>query len=85
MFKDVYKAAVGPENAAKYQTVGFAVSSACAEFIADIALCPFEAVSRNSPCLNKLLIKERLFRSKSESRLLTRALSPRLSARVSPR
>jgi solute carrier family 25 phosphate transporter 3 len=44
MFKDVYKAAVGPENAAKYQTVGFAVSSACAEFIADMALCPFEAV-----------------------------------------
>ena len=46
MFKDVYKFAVGKENAAKYQTVGFAVSSACAEFIADIALCPFEAVSR---------------------------------------
>jgi len=44
VFKDVYKAAVGKENAAKYQTVGFAVSSACAEFIADIALCPFEAV-----------------------------------------
>lgn len=43
IFKDVYKFAVGKENAAKYQTVGFAVSSACAEFIADIALCPFEA------------------------------------------
>lgn len=45
VFKDVYKAIVGPENAAKYQTVGFAISSASAEFIADIALAPFEAVS----------------------------------------
>jgi solute carrier family 25 phosphate transporter 3 len=44
VFKDVYKAAVGAENEAKYKTVGWAVSSACAEFIADIALCPFEAV-----------------------------------------
>merc|ERR1712147_467133 len=44
VFKDGYKYAVGKENAAKYQAVGFAVSSACAEFIADIALCPFEAV-----------------------------------------
>lgn len=43
VFKDVYKAIVGPENAAKYQTVGFAISSASAEFIADIALAPFEA------------------------------------------
>jgi len=44
MFKDVFRAAAGPENAIKYQTVGFAVSSACAEFIADIALCPLEAL-----------------------------------------
>ena len=36
------------ENAVKYQTVGFALSSACAEFIADIALSPFEAVSISS-------------------------------------
>lgn len=48
VFKDVYKWAVGKENAAKYQTIGFAVSSACAEFIADMALCPFEAVSQRS-------------------------------------
>ena len=47
VFKDVYKWVVGKENAAKYQTVGFAVSSACAEFIADMALCPFEAVSKS--------------------------------------
>merc|ERR1719223_1550192 len=31
-------------NEPKYRTVGFAVSSACAEFIADILLCPSEAV-----------------------------------------
>lgn len=44
VFKDVFKAAVGPEKAVAYQSVGFAVSSACAEFIADIALCPFESI-----------------------------------------
>ncbi len=43
VFKDVYKGIVGPERAAKYQTIGFAFSSACAEFIADIFLCPMEA------------------------------------------
>lgn len=46
VFKDVFKSVAGPENAVKYQTVGFALSSACAEFIADIALAPFEAVSK---------------------------------------
>lgn len=45
IFKDVYRGAVGPENAAKYQTIGFAISSASAEVIADTLLCPWEAVS----------------------------------------
>lgn len=45
MFKDVYKFALGP-NAAKYQTIGFLASSACAEVIADCFLAPMEAVSR---------------------------------------
>ena len=45
IFKDVYRGIVGAENAAKYQTVGFAIASASAEFIADVALCPMEAVS----------------------------------------
>jgi len=45
IFKDVYKAAAGKENAIKYQTLGFALSSACAEVIADCLLCPWEAVS----------------------------------------
>ena len=44
MFKDVYKGVLG-EKAAQYQTVGFLVSSACAEVIADVLLCPWEAVS----------------------------------------
>ena len=43
IFKDVYRNAAG-KNEPKYRTVGFAVSSACAEFIADILLCPWEAV-----------------------------------------
>jgi solute carrier family 25 phosphate transporter 3 len=43
IFKDVYKGAAGA-NAAKYQTYGFLLSSACAEIIADCLLCPFEAV-----------------------------------------
>ena len=43
IFKDVYRNAAG-KNEPKYRTVGFAVSSACAEFIADILLCPMEAV-----------------------------------------
>ena len=45
MFKDVYRGALG-EKAAQYQTVGFLVSSACAEVIADTLLCPWEAVSQ---------------------------------------
>jgi solute carrier family 25 phosphate transporter 3 len=44
IFKDVYRSAAG-ENEPKYRTVGFAVSSACAEVIADCMLCPMEAVS----------------------------------------
>jgi solute carrier family 25 phosphate transporter 3 len=44
MFKDVYKSALG-DKAAQYQTIGFLVSSACAEVIADTLLCPWEAVS----------------------------------------
>jgi len=43
IFKDVYRNAAG-ENEPKYRTVGFAISSACAEFIADILLCPWEAI-----------------------------------------
>jgi len=43
LFKDVFAGIVGPENAVKYKTFGFAISSASAELIADIFLCPWEA------------------------------------------
>lgn len=43
MFKDVYKGIVGEENATKYKKIGWSISSACAEIIADCFLCPFEA------------------------------------------
>jgi solute carrier family 25 phosphate transporter 3 len=43
MFKDVYKYSFGA-SAAKYQTVGFLLSSACAEVIADCFLAPMEAL-----------------------------------------
>lgn len=44
IFKDVYAKAVGEENAVKYKKVGWALSSACAEVIADTLLCPMEAI-----------------------------------------
>jgi solute carrier family 25 phosphate transporter 3 len=44
MFKDVYAGIVGPEKAHEYRTLGFALSSASAEVIADVLLCPWEAV-----------------------------------------
>lgn len=43
-FKHYYAELAGPENAKRYQTVLFLAGSASAEFFADIALCPFEAV-----------------------------------------
>lgn len=39
-----YSDLAGPEMAAKYQTPIFLIGSASAEVIADIALCPWEAV-----------------------------------------
>ena len=43
IFKDVY-ARVAGENAERYKVVGFAISSASAEVIADCLLCPWEAI-----------------------------------------
>jgi len=43
IFKDVYGWAAG-DNAQKYRTIGFAISSASAEVIADTLLCPWEAL-----------------------------------------
>ncbi|KAH9791653.1 mitochondrial phosphate transporter [Citrus sinensis] len=43
-FKKYYSDIAGPEYAAKYKTLIYLAGSASAEFIADVALCPFEAV-----------------------------------------
>merc|ERR1711920_938449 len=43
-FKKYYADLAGPENAKKYETIIYLAGSASAEFIADVALCPWEAV-----------------------------------------
>ncbi|EFW99440.1 mitochondrial phosphate carrier protein [Grosmannia clavigera kw1407] len=43
-FKKSYSDVVGPERAHRYKTSVYLAASASAEFLADIALCPFEAV-----------------------------------------
>ncbi|KAI3442413.1 uncharacterized protein J3R85_001163 [Psidium guajava] len=43
-FKKYYSDIAGPEYATKYKTLIYLAGSASAEFIADVALCPFEAV-----------------------------------------
>ncbi|KAI9760073.1 MAG: DNA-directed RNA polymerases I and III subunit RPAC1 [Chaenotheca gracillima] len=43
-FKKFYSDLAGAENAYRYKTALYLTASASAEFIADIALCPFEAV-----------------------------------------
>ncbi|CZT19228.1 probable mitochondrial phosphate carrier protein [Ramularia collo-cygni] len=43
-FKKFYSDQVGAENAEKYKTYVYLAGSASAEFIADIGLCPLEAV-----------------------------------------
>lgn len=44
IFKDVYGGIVGEENNKKYKKIVWACSSASAELIADVFLCPFESV-----------------------------------------
>lgn len=43
MFKDVY-AGIAGDRADDFKVLGWAISSACAEVIADCALCPWEAM-----------------------------------------
>ncbi|KAK8218153.1 mitochondrial carrier domain-containing protein [Phyllosticta capitalensis] len=43
-FKKFYSDLAGSENAKQYKTLLYLTASASAEFFADIALCPFEAV-----------------------------------------
>ncbi|KAM2676229.1 hypothetical protein EV1_002915 [Malus domestica] len=44
LFKKYYSDPAGPEFAAKYKTLIYLAGSAYAEVIADVALCPFEAI-----------------------------------------
>ncbi|KAJ1403633.1 Mitochondrial substrate/solute carrier [Sesbania bispinosa] len=44
VFKKQYSDIAGPEYATKYKTLIYLAGSASAEVIADVALCPFEAV-----------------------------------------
>jgi solute carrier family 25 phosphate transporter 3 len=44
IFKDYYSSLAGPEAAYNYRTYIYLTASASAEVIADVALCPFEAV-----------------------------------------
>ncbi|KIW07935.1 uncharacterized protein PV09_01841 [Verruconis gallopava] len=43
-FKKFYADLVGEQNAYRYKTALYLTASASAEFIADVALCPFEAI-----------------------------------------
>ncbi|KAK4157821.1 mitochondrial carrier domain-containing protein [Chaetomidium leptoderma] len=43
-FKKTYSDMAGPEAAYKYKTALYLSASASAEFLADLALCPFEAI-----------------------------------------
>ncbi|KNC49292.1 uncharacterized protein AMSG_05289 [Thecamonas trahens ATCC 50062] len=44
LFKHYYGQAIGEENASQYKSLLYCAASGSAEFFADIALCPFEAV-----------------------------------------
>ena len=44
IFKDVFKNIVGEEKADQYRKIGWSVASGSAEIIADLFLCPWEAV-----------------------------------------
>ena len=48
MFKNFYSGLMGEENAFLYRTSLYLIASASAEFFADIALCPMEAVKVSS-------------------------------------
>ncbi|KAI3686341.1 hypothetical protein L1987_80015 [Smallanthus sonchifolius] len=72
-FKKTYSDIAGPEYATKYKTLIYLAGSASAEIIADVALCPFEAVKIRvqtqpgfarglSDGLPKIIKNERLFK-----------------------
>lgn len=49
IFKHVYADLIGDEKAFLYRTTLYLAASASAEFFADIALCPMEAVKVSKP------------------------------------
>ncbi|XP_077228640.1 mitochondrial phosphate carrier protein 3, mitochondrial-like [Tasmannia lanceolata] len=60
-FKKYYSDLAGPECATKYKTLIYLAGSASAELIADVALCPFEAVKvrfQTQPILPKIVRSE---------------------------
>ena len=69
LFKNVYGKAIGEEAAYQNQVMLYLAASASAEFFADIALCPMEAVkvcSRyESMIITSHIILTLLFRSES--------------------
>ncbi|XP_022933249.1 mitochondrial phosphate carrier protein 3, mitochondrial-like [Cucurbita moschata] len=54
-FKNYYSYMVGTENAANYKTFIYLAASASAEVIADVALCPMEAVKVGVQTLRSIL------------------------------
>ena len=65
----MYSNAMGEEGAYQNQVVLYLAASASAEFFADIALCPMEAVKVSFKHMHPAMQSTMLFRS--ESRLLT--------------
>ena len=77
VFKNVYGNMMGEENAYVYRTQLYLIASASAEFFADIALAPMEAVKVDCSRLSRFSSSFRC-----ESKPLT---TPALCANVSPR
>ncbi len=86
IFKDVYKKIMG-SSASKYQSLGFAISSACAEVIADCLLCPMEALkirvqTANPPNSFPTGLKEGIDIMKAEPGSFYKGLYPLMARQV---
>lgn len=86
IFKDVYKKIMG-SSASKYQSFGFAISSACAEVIADCLLCPMEALkirvqTANPPNSFPTGLKEGIDIMKAEPGSFYKGLYPLMARQV---
>ena len=86
IFKDVYKKIMG-SSASKYQSLGLAISSACAEVIADCLLCPMEALkirvqTANPPNSFPTGLKEGIDIMKAEPGSFYKGLYPLMARQV---